>query len=84
MKPNSLPVFLRIPNPPYLNRKPLTSLYETQRESDAFAEYVKLWGKTGVITRVNVERKAMSRTDFWGILSLVASLAFCLGYYLAL
>jgi hypothetical protein len=69
------PNFLRPPPPPRVSQHDLSQPI-TQRE------LVELWSKVGVIQRANL-RHRISRTDFLGVLSLVAALAFCLGYYLA-
>lgn len=44
------------------------------------AELVRLWAKSGVITKA--PRQPINRADMIGIISIIAALAFSLGYYL--
>lgn len=69
-----MPDFLRVPDPPRVSQhaanQPITR-----------AELVELWSKVGVIQRARRDTR-ISRTDFYGLLSLVAALFWCLGYYM--
>lgn len=68
------PRFLRPPDPPRSSQpaeRPITQ-----------AELVNLWRRVGVIQKAQRDTR-ISRSDFYGLLSLVAALAFAMGYYLA-
>lgn len=67
--------FLRVPDPPRVSQ-------HTANQPITQRELVELWSRVGVIQRARRDTR-ISRTDFWGLLSMVAALAFCLGYFLA-
>lgn len=64
--------FLR-PYPPY------RAVIHPERHHTT-ADLVRLWAKSGVITRAS--RQPLNRADLIGLISIIAALAFSLGYYL--
>jgi hypothetical protein len=70
-----LPTFLKIPGAPYRKHTPTSAISNT--------ELVKLWARSGVIIKTPAQPARLSRIDLLGLMSFVAALAFCLGYYLA-
>lgn len=60
------------PAPPYR-----ATILPEQRHTTA--DLVRLWAKSGVIHQA--PRPSITRGDLIGLIALIASLAFCIGYY---
>lgn len=67
------PTFLRRPDPPRSHPRPDEPI--TQRE------LIELWSRVGIIQRARRDTR-ISRSDLYGLLAMVAALAWCFGFYM--